>query len=144
MKIKYSVFTAVMFLLFALTVNAQETKGKTYKPDMNKFATYAKEAYGKEKAAGMGEMTKASFGDLFEKRLVIAKLKREPKEYSEIADILAYNEELKQKKDFDPKTFNPFNYNLNYWNRENKEYYKVGDTGYYIIIEKYKSTTTSH
>lgn len=135
-KLLFTVFL-ILLTTFGARSQDQEFNNEVYRPDISKINTYAKEAYGKEKADGMNEMNKADFRDMFQNRLIITKLDNEPDDYTLLKNILAYNENLKQKKDFDPKTFNPLNYNMSYWNRENKEYYKVGNTGYYIILKKY-------
>lgn len=138
MKKTILVLFGVFVMIFSEGLEAQNIVDSIYKVDISNFDEYGKAAFGEDNFVALDQSGRKFYKDIFVNRLTIAKLDEKPSDYNSLENAPVYNEELVQKKNFDPKKFNPFNYKINYFDKVNTVYYEVYDTGYYIIIEKWQ------
>lgn len=128
-------FTAALFLAFSFTISAQEFKGEQFNPDASKLEAFVKEVYNAEHFAQMDSEEIAFLKNTFQNRFIITKLESTPSNFVELEDI-AYNNDLAEAENFNPENLNPFNYKVDFYNKKQDLYYKVYDTGYYVVIKK--------
>src|SRR5690625_21520 len=134
-KMSRYIFTAALFLAFSFSINAQEFKGEQFSPDASKVEVFIKEVSNAEQFDRMEAEEIAFLKNAFQNRVIITKLENTPSNFVELEDI-AYNNELAEADHFNPEDLNPFYYKVDFYNKKQDLYYKVYDTGYYMLIKK--------
>lgn len=143
-QLKPLLFTVLVLICLNLSAQEQDDfKERYYQPDFENLDQFAKEVYGqKANALVLQNDYKLKFyKDLFTNRLKIVKLEQDPNIYEYLTEVPVYNKELIQPNgQFEPTKFNPLNYKLNYFNKDDKVFYRAYNTNYYIVIEKFNPT----
>lgn len=128
-------FTAALFLAFSFTISAQEFKGEQFNPDASKVEAFVKEVYSADHLDQMEAEEISFLKNAFQSRVIITKLESTPSFFVELENI-AYNNDLAEVSNFNPENLNPFNYKVDFYNTNQDLYYRVYDTGYYMLIKK--------
>jgi|GEM_PF-6229626 len=135
MKLNHYIFIFFTFFLFSLSGTAQEMKGEQIKLKASDLENLAQQVYGQDALEQIGPANQTFFENIIKNRITISKLDQNPSHYINLEE-LAYNNELVDQENFDPKDFNPFNYKLDYYNQKQDSYYKMYDTDYFVILKK--------
>ena len=130
----------VFALLFTPLLFAQTTK-----PDPAKFDRFVKEVYKGKGKKTMAQDTRryAFMKDFFENRIRFVEGDEEKHKlagYQRLSQVPLfdhYNKGLVRDGSFDPNLFNPFKYQLGFYDQESKIIY-VDGTKYLIVIEPQK------
>ena len=139
------------FFLFIFSIGfatgyAQEDdfKQRRYRPAQADFEKFVREAYGDRadelvfdrpsRLKTLKNLFKNSF-IFVENSQTVGPPERFPK-LSTVPLMKRYNPSL-TRGTFDPKTFNPFNYEFNFYSKE-RQFFHVDGTYYYIIIEPFE------
>jgi hypothetical protein len=131
---KYKIYFLVLTFLMAANLQSQELK-----PVLANFDTFLNEVFINEGKLKPETIQYSYFRDLFQNRLVYKKLnddiskKKEFKLLSEITLNDAYNSNLVRDKNFNPITFNPFKYNINFYSKQ-IQVIKLENTDYVMVI----------
>lgn len=141
MKINYLVLFLVVFLAGQATFAQESFKEKHYETDVQDFQSFVNEAYG-DKAQEFvfnREIRSAILKNALKDRIWIKENGPGidvPNRFPELSSVgkLNYNTNAQPSGSFDPDTFNPFFYKLNFNNTEDKEFYHVDGTQFYIVI----------
>ena len=133
----------LIFFLGVINLQAQtKSPVENISPDPDKFNYFIEQVF--NKPSSQLKQEKANFwkllSDLYNNRITYIKPQEEPSNYSFISSAPIYNNKLKVSEKFNPKEFNPLNYKLNIHNSKSIEYYRIYDTGYYMVIKPYNQS----
>lgn len=142
MKIKILLLSIVFFCMNLFAVQAQEKdfKERRYTPDMAKFESFVKEAYGEKADALVFDIPirEKTLKDILRNRVtLVERYNKVPDFFTNLSTIplLKYNSALSRDSHVDPKTFNPFKYNIDFYQTKKRQKIHIDGTSWYLVIE---------